>query len=228
MDGLPSSIDWREKGVVNEVRNQGGCNSGWAFAPISAIESAWAIQTGQLLNFSEQQVIDCVDGGCEGGKEYNAYHYFTNHRLWTEDSLPYKAVNTVNVKNEHCVRQSARQTPVILDAYVRLDAHKPGAMINAVAKQPISVSIDAGNWIFQSYESGVFDSTACGNYPTTIVNIVGYGTDEASGTPYWIVRNSWSKDWGEDGHIRIARTEDLDGICGINQRPFYPVVKKYE
>jgi KDEL-tailed cysteine endopeptidase len=56
----PSAIDWRTKGAVNPVREQGQCGSCWAFATTANAESVWAISSGQLLDLSEEFLVDCV------------------------------------------------------------------------------------------------------------------------------------------------------------------------
>jgi C1A family cysteine protease len=66
---LPTSIDWRTRGAVNPVKNQGQCGSCWAFSATAAIEGHHAIQQGQLLSLAEQQLVDCDNTcyGCNGG-----------------------------------------------------------------------------------------------------------------------------------------------------------------
>jgi cathepsin L len=66
---LTAGIDWRTRGAVNAVKNQGMCGSCWAFSAVAAIEGHHQISKGQLLSLSEQQVVDCTTtcGGCNGG-----------------------------------------------------------------------------------------------------------------------------------------------------------------
>merc|ERR1712212_1057974 len=90
---LPDSIDWREKGAVTPVRNQGSCGSCWAFSTTGAIEGAYFIKTGKLVSLSEQNLMDCnrKNGGCDGGIPYYALEYvIQNGGIDTESSYPYK------------------------------------------------------------------------------------------------------------------------------------------
>ena len=65
------------------------------------------------------------------------------------------------------------------------------------------------------YTSGILDSLACGENLDHAITAVGFGTDEASGLDYYIVRNSWVAAWGDQGYIKIAAIENNVGICGI-------------
>merc|ERR1719213_1299281 len=62
-------------------------------------------------------------------------------------------------------------------------------MKSALNKNIISVAIEADKYVFQSYSSGIFNSTKCGTNLDHATNVVGWGTK--SGTDYWIMRNSW-------------------------------------
>jgi len=79
---------------------------------------------------------------------------------------------------------------------------------------PVAIAANAEEWQF--YIGGVFYVPCLASLDHGIL-IVGYGveTDVFDQTmPYWIVKNSWGADWGEDGYIRIERGV---GKCGVNQ-----------
>ena len=65
------------------------------------------------------------------------------------------------------------------------------------------------------------DSTACGTNLDHGVLIVGYGTDEASGLDYWLVKNSWDTTWGDNGYIKLGM-DDSTGTCGVQMGPSFP------
>ena len=88
--------------------------------------------------------------------------------------------------------------------------------------QPVSVAIEADSLVFQFYGGGIIDSARCGTDLDHGVLIVGYG--EEKGKMYWILKNSWGPDWGENGYFRIARSESTNdpGICGVAMQPAFP------
>jgi C1A family cysteine protease len=94
----------------------------------------------------------------------------------------------------------------------------------AVAKQPVAIAIEADTRYFQSYSSGILTSASCGTNLDHGVLIVGYG--EENGQKYWLVKNSWSESWGQDGYVKIARSESTNdsGVCGIAMQPSFPSV----
>jgi len=64
-----ATVDWRNKGAVNAIKDQGQCGSCWAFSAVAALEAAHQIKTGNLLSFAEQELVDCStqNYGCNGG-----------------------------------------------------------------------------------------------------------------------------------------------------------------
>jgi cathepsin L len=224
--GAPSSIDWRQKGVVNPVRDQGQCGSCWAFATTANAESVWAISSGQLLDLSEEFLVDCASGagyfnmGCNGGQPDSAFKYMINNGQCTESSYPYKAGTTKTAGT--C--QKCTTAPVHFSGCYDVASKDQVSLMAAVAKQPVVIAIEADTRYFQSYSSGILDSTACGTNLDHAVEIVGYGSE--NGVDYWTVRNSWSSSWGEQGYVRIKKSSSTNdiGICGLSAEPSFLVV----
>ena len=219
--GTPESIDWRQKGAVTSVKDQGQCGSCWTFSATGAIESAWAISKGQLLDLSEQQLVDCASGlaygshGCNGGQMEGAFKYIEGHGQCSLNGYPYTATDGTCTK---C-------TPVVsISGCADVEPNNQLALKSAVSKQPVSVAIEADTRYFQFYSGGILTSSSCGTQLDHGVLIIGYGVE--SSQKYWLVKNSWSNTWGENGYVRIARTDSTNdqGICGIAMDPSFPVV----
>ncbi|KAL3749679.1 hypothetical protein ACJRO7_010755 [Eucalyptus globulus] len=217
---VPSSMDWRKKGAVTPIKDQGQCGSCWAFSAVGAMEGNNQLTTGKLISLSEQELVDCdtsgEDQGCEGGFMDNAFEFIIgNHGLTTETNYPYQAVDgTCNARKE--ASSAAKIT-----GYEDVPANSESALLKAVAHQPVSVAIDAGESAFQFYSSGIFTGE-CGTNLDHGVTAVGYGTSE-DGTKYWLVKNSWGTGWGEEGYIRMKRDIDAkEGLCGIAMEASYP------
>lgn len=205
-----SPIDWREEGVVQEIKNQGSCGSCWAFSSISHLESLWAIKTGDLHNLSEQQLVDCAttgNYGCNGGFMSNVYNFYTyNHDVIADEDYPYTA------SVGECQDSSIEATGVhnVRNGYVK-STWDANTIKMALQRYPMAIAVAAGNNYWYQYSSGILNTDGCAQSIDHAVNMVGWGTEE--GQDYWIVRNSWGGSWGEDGYIRIAATEDGNGIC---------------
>ncbi|XP_027912008.1 senescence-specific cysteine protease SAG39-like [Vigna unguiculata] len=216
---VPATMDWRKRGAVTPIKNQGRCGSCWAFSTVASIESLHQITTGELVSLSEQELVDCVEGnseGCNGGYMEDAFEFVAKKGgLASEEYYPYKANNkTCKVKKEgHGVAE--------IKGYEKVAANSEKALLKAVAHQPVSVYIDAGDSAFQFYSSGIF-SGKCGTHLNHAVAVVGYGKDRGGGK-YWIVKNSWSTEWGEKGYMRMKRDiRAKEGLCGIATHAAYP------
>jgi KDEL-tailed cysteine endopeptidase len=202
---LPNDVDWRTKGAVQKVKDQGQCGSCWAFSATAAVESITFIKTGTLPDLSEQQLVDCCHAGgsqgCNGGEETDALLWVAQHGQCSQASYPYRA------RDGQC--RTCTAVAHITDAK-RFSGE--AALATNLVNQPCTVAVDAGSPDWQSYSGGVYNGR-CGKQLNHAILAVGY-TDT-----YWIVKNSWSTRWGAQGYIYMHRGNN---ICGIALEPSYP------
>ncbi|GLT46938.1 hypothetical protein SLA2020_206640 [Shorea laevis] len=215
---LPDSIDWRQKGAVTPIKDQGQCGSCWAFSAVAAVEGVNRIKTGKLISLSEQELVDCDvkngNQGCNGGLMENAFEFIMKNGLTTEDDYPYNGLDG------SCDEQKVKRHSVTINGFKTVKNNETRLQA-AVTNQPVSVAIDAGGYGFQLYSGGVFTGS-CGYELNHGVTVVGYGKDGSK--KYWLVKNSWGKLWGESGYIRMERDfKDKRGICGIAMETSYPI-----
>jgi C1A family cysteine protease len=218
---VDSAVDWRNKNAVTEVKDQGQCGSCWSFSASGAMEGAWALKKGTLVSISEQQLVDCAkfkygNLGCNGGIMDNAFKYAIDTGMCSESSYPYTAQSG---SCEKC-------TPVVsMSDCNDVPANNQIALKEVVGSVgPVSIAIEADTRAFQSYSSGVITGSACGTNLDHGVLIVGYG--EEKGIKYWLVKNSWGKSWGDNGYVKIERSDSTNdaGVCGIAMQASYPIV----
>ncbi|KAG9152113.1 hypothetical protein Leryth_017671 [Lithospermum erythrorhizon] len=218
-DELPEAVDWRQKGAVAPVKDQGQCGICWAFSTVGAVEGINQIVTGDLITLSEQELVDCdksYNQGCNGGLMDYAFDFIIkNGGIDTEEDYPYHASDGT------CDQYRKNARVVSIDGFEDVPENDEKSLQKAVAHQPVSVAIEAGGRDFQLYESGVFTGS-CGTQLDHGVIAVGYGTE--NGKDYWIVRNSWGPEWGEHGYIKLERNvaNITTGKCGIAIEASYP------
>ena len=216
---LPESVDWRDKGAISDVKNQGQCGSCWAFATTEMIESYTQINSGQLVELSTQQVTSCTPnpvncgghGGCQGSIAQLGFTYIQLFGHTTEESWPY--VSGTSGQTGSCDFDMDSTTPVVtLRGYDTLPANNQEAVMDHLANVgPLAINVDASLW--HTYTEGIFDGC---DFTQNIeinhvVQLVGYTADA------WIVRNSWSDAWGENGYIRLAKQAQPE--CGMDSSP---------
>lgn len=218
---LPTAIDWRDKGVVTPVKNQGDCGSCWAFSTTGAVESHHAIKTGNLVSLSEMQLVDCAgnfnNNGCGGGLPSQAFEYIRyNGGIETEAAYPYVP------KNGKCKFDPAKVAATVVTSF-NITKYNEAEIVQSVAtKGPVSVCFDVIDG-FQLYHSGVYASTKChddADHINHAVLAVGYNVTQ-EGEPYWIIKNSWGPNFGMDGYFWMKRGANM---CGLATCASYPVV----
>lgn len=225
VSALPKSVDWREKGVISNVKDQGHCGSCWAFGSTETLESYAALATGLLPVLAPQQLVSCAPntlqcggvGGCQGSIPEVAFNYVQLYGMTTEWQMPYTSYSGANGKCLYNITADLKQQEITISGYQKLPPNDYNAVLHAVATiGPLAVNVQANTW--RDYEGGVFNG--CSNYSNVdldhVVQLVGYGTDPHGGD-YWLVRNSWDVTWGEAGYIRLKRSSTPK--CGTDPTP---------
>jgi C1A family cysteine protease len=216
---LPEQFDWRLFGAVTPVKDQSVCGSCWSFGTTGAIEGAYFVKTGHLLRLSQQALIDCSWGygnnGCDGGEDFRSYQWMMKH-----GGIPMEAEYGGYLGQDGYCHIDKTQLVAPITGYVNVTSGDETALKFAIVnKGPISVAIDAAHKAFSFYSNGVYYDTECKNSVDGLdhaVLAVGYGT--LNGHPYWLVKNSWSNYWGNDGYVLMSRK---DNNCGVMTTPTY-------
>lgn len=233
---LPSHVDWRERGVVSEVKNQGHCGSCWTFSTVGCLEAHLALKydAWRAPRLSEQQLVDCAQAfdtqGCEGGLPSHAFEYIRSAGgLSTEFSYPYTAKDGPC----HFNKSGTPETVPFEPHSAGIGVEVPGGSVNIsqgdenslkfflATKGPVSVAFQVAS-DFRHYASGVYSSTVCKDGPKDVnhaVLAVGYGTDPETEKPYWTVKNSWDYSWGDEGFFKIEAFKNMCGIANCNAFP---------
>ena len=186
---------------------------------MGALEAQYAKFTGDLIEFSEQQLVDCdhENYGCDGGYMHLAFNYTINNNwLLPSQHYPY------NAKRGFCNGFVNKNSPINLLSYgfVRYGDEEDLKYVLAT-NGPVSVAIDVseyGNLMY--YQEGIFTDATCSSMNLNhAVLLVGYGTDFIHGD-YWIIKNSWGSNFGEKGYFRLKRNKNM---CGIASMAVYPI-----
>lgn len=209
-DPLPENFDWREKGAVGPVKNQFICGSCWTFSTTGNIEGLYFLKYNQSVLFSEQQMIDCDrdDFGCKGGWMESAFKYIIKAGgIESEKDYYYRGFDDECSFNKLMVRAK-------LKSYKMAKSQDEDEIARMLLEYgPLSIGVNGEG--LQGYNKGIVDyedTKECPNVINHGVLLVGFGVE--NNQKFWIVKNSWGNDWGEEGYFRIARGK---GLCGINK-----------
>lgn len=217
---LPPNVDWRTRGMVSPVQNQGLCGSCWAFSAIGALEGQMKRTNGSLVPLSPQNLVDCSTNvgnhGCRGGYLSKSYIYvIRNQGIDSESFYPYEH------RDGQCRYSIQGKAGYCLGFHVLPKGDEKALQAAVATVGPVAVGINAMLPSFHHYRGGLYDAPGCNPKITNhAVLVVGYGT--VKGQDFWLVKNSWGTGWGEGGFIRIARNKR--NLCGIANFAIYPTV----
>ena len=217
-NAAPAAWDWRDKGYVAHVKDQGSCGSCWAFSTMANLEGQYYKNKGTMVTFSEQMLVDCdtYDSACNGGLMEYSFTWLQENGIMTDADYPY-----VGYK-QSCQKDPSKYIDMKVTGYKKLGSSSStwSPVDEDEIKEflyetgPLAIALNANP--LQTYTGGILDKTSS-QCPVSGINhavtMVGYGHDDASDKDYWIVKNSWGQSWGEKGYFRIKRGS---GTCGIN------------
>ncbi len=215
---LPPAFDWRRvdgHSYIGPVRNQGSCGTCYAFAACAALEGALDIATNRYddrcLDLSEACLAFCLDryydgfSGCEGSSyDYEELDALSDLGTCREEFYPYEGIDY------GCPVVSGSVPRYRCSAWYRLPCGDVNAIKNAILRYGVVVAAVWADNRFYAYASGIYrndssdcDASPCYYAPTNhCIALVGW--DDNGGDGYWILRNSWGREWGENGYMRIA------------------------
>lgn len=194
----PESIDWRAKGAVTPVKNQGQCGSCWAFSAIGNIESQWYLAGNPLTRLSEQMLVSCdkTDSACNGGLMENAFQWIVNEHggvVFTEKGYPY-----LSGAGEEPPCEENHDAGATISGHVMVDNNEPAIEAWLASNGPLAIAVDASTWQF--YAGGVVTNCIAQQLNHGVL-LVSY--NRSAPIPYWGIKNSWGPEWGEQGYIRL-------------------------
>ncbi|KAL0221376.1 hypothetical protein RCL1_001230 [Eukaryota sp. TZLM3-RCL] len=205
---LPERFDWREHGWTQPVKNQGSCGSCWAFSTISALEHQLFRKTGDMIELSEQQLVDCdrdFNQGCHGGLMIEAFDYIAKKTSGVMKASDY----TYKAKDQTCQYKPELAVEETRVKAAHLVAKNEEEILKClVSRGVLAIAVNASP--LQFYSRGILNPLSCSpDRLSHAVTLIGYG--EEKGKPYTVIRNSWGKSWGESGHFRMVRSKNTCG-----------------
>jgi hypothetical protein len=226
---IPSSWDWSTCGWNAAVLDQGSCNSCWAFTSSEVASAKHYILTGEVVEMSPQQLVDCANqnNGCGDGWPMNGLNYIQNRGLESIASYPY--VDASGVSRSTCKPNPSEN---VVKPNTFTNVQQENSLSSAKLKELIYlngpvISVINANELTSNYSGGILSATSgCNSQVNHAVLITGWGTDPQAGE-YWIVKNSWGVGWGDAGFFKVAmNVGGSAGWCNIQEMAFYAETPK--
>lgn len=222
LNDLPAYWDWSLRGAVTPVKDQAVCGSCWSFGTSGTVEGAYFVKKGVLPKLSQQQMVDCSwkfgNNGCDGGEDFRAYAYIMEAGgLATEEDYG----NYLGVDGK-CHDGEVTKTAKISGFY-NVTTNSVEALKHALINYgPVTVAIDASRPTFTFYSHGVYNDEKCNKSPDGLDHqVLAVGYVEIDGQTAWLVKNSWSTYWGNNGYILMSAKNN---VCGVMDAPTVPII----
>lgn len=245
-EALPESVSYSNLRAMQEIKDQEMCGSCWAVAAATVLQAHTEKWLGENEPLSVQQLVSCVPnpdecggtGGCQGATAELAFDYVLENGMVSEKQFSYFGVDLTCPKNlipaghpslptdGTSMAQGMPEIGLLSDGamqmgilgYEQIPVNEQGPLMRALVEWgPVAVSVSA-TYSWNSYESGIFSECPKDAIVNHAVVLMGYGAE--NGVKYWHIQNSWGSAWGEDGFIRLLRTDD-EGTkwCGWDREP---------
>ncbi|XP_072338854.1 procathepsin L-like [Scyliorhinus torazame] len=213
---LPQEVDWRNEGYVTDVKDQGQCASCWAYVSVATMEGQLFNKSRELKTLSEQNLVDCAvsyeNKGCSGGWVPRAFEFIRDEGIEAIGTYPHTATK------QDCSFDKAKSVGNLI-SYVKLENPTEEKIMQVVAKHgPVGAYVYMSS-LFMEYKGGIFQDDTCTKTPNHAVTVVGYVNTPQE--KYWIIKNSFSTNWGEQGYMKMKMNKD---VCRITYRVYYPIV----
>jgi len=223
---MPTTADWRFLETSNMIIDQSACGSCWAATTASVIEAHYEIHHGKARKFSVQEILACTpnpkecggQGGCQGATVELGVDWVLKNGVNDDETVPYEAADTVCPRdlNPNTLIKSQSggdRSGMGLAGWQTLPKNEGKPLAKALVEYgPVAISVAADTW--HEYGGGIFDGCDKDVIIDHAVTLYGYGED--NGARYWLIRNTWGPDWGEDGYIRMKRHGDNENYCGTD------------
>jgi len=230
----PKKINWVTKGATTPVKDQESCGSCWAFSVTENFESMWFLSGRDIPTLAPQQLVDCdpQSYGCRGGWTYWAFEYLMSPATGGQEgevSYPYTATGQGQDTNckfnasaviatltnfTFAVPQCAQSPCHDNDAALQQAVSVAGGKVTAA---PFSICVNAAIWSDWTGPQPLTASECPGNLEDIdhCVQLVGYDLTNATMGGYWIARNSWNTNWGQQGFMYLAFDANNVNTCGL-------------
>lgn len=212
---LGISVDWRGRGAVTAVQDQGdfACNPSWAFAIADTLAAALQISGQQpLTDLSEQQLLDCDAAGasttCDCPQLGDAFSFIRDNGLCAEADYPYTG------QPGACEPCTASVVATSMAQWKSVTGGDEATLISALKSGPVIARLEVGSngvplLAYASYSGGVVGPIDSDASVVQWVVVVGYTDTE------FIVKNSLGLGWGESGYMHLARGSNVFGITNF-------------